>query len=177
MWLKCFFLFVHTINSTGTMPSKKDMISKNVVESDDVSSSDDDVEVEAVVSRAVPRRPLAIKKARVTKSTKGGLVFPVGRVHRHLRSNTRMRRVAADAGVYLAGVLEYLTADLVETCGLRTKDSKRKRITPRDILFSLREDEDMFYFTRHAIVAQGGVLPYIHKGLLPPAKNPKKVAV
>ncbi|CAK6973169.1 histone H2A-like%2C partial [Scomber scombrus] len=44
-----------------------------------------------------------------TRSSRAGLQFPVGRVHRHLRKGNYAQRVGAGAPVYLAAVLEYLT--------------------------------------------------------------------
>lgn len=114
------------------------------------------------------------KKKRVPKSEKAGLTFPVGRAHRQLRSYTRCKRVSANAAVYIASVVEFLAADVLQFAGNQTKEKiprQRKRITPRDLLFALRDDEEMEIFTRHAIIPQAGVLPYIHKSLLPRKKN------
>ena len=46
-----------------------------------------------------------------SRSSRAGLQFPVGRVHRFLRKGNYAERVGAGAPVYLAAVLEYLTAD------------------------------------------------------------------
>uniref|UniRef100_A0A8B9HCJ2 Histone H2A n=1 Tax=Astyanax mexicanus TaxID=7994 RepID=A0A8B9HCJ2_ASTMX len=44
-----------------------------------------------------------------TRSSRAGLQFPVGRVHRLLRKGNYAGRVGAGAPVYLTAVLEYLT--------------------------------------------------------------------
>ncbi|KAL0984561.1 hypothetical protein UPYG_G00143310 [Umbra pygmaea] len=48
-----------------------------------------------------------------TRSSRAGLQFPVGRVHRLLRKGNYAERVGAGAPVYLAAVLEYLTAEIL----------------------------------------------------------------
>lgn len=55
---------------------------------------------------------LAVKKTAISKSKQCGLVFPVGRVHRLLKTSraTRVPRISVSAAVYLASVLEYLTS-------------------------------------------------------------------
>ncbi|MEE6515658.1 hypothetical protein FKM82_024595 [Ascaphus truei] len=52
-----------------------------------------------------------------TRSSRAGLQFPVGRVHRLLRKGNYAQRVGAGAPVYLAAVLEYLTAEILELAG------------------------------------------------------------
>lgn len=53
----------------------------------------------------------ASKKA-VSRSSKAGLQFPVGRIARFLKAGKYAERVGAGAPVYLAAVLEYLAAEV-----------------------------------------------------------------
>ena len=46
------------------------------------------------------------KSKSKTRSSRAGLQFPVGRIHRHLRKGSFGGRVGAGAPVYLAVVLE-----------------------------------------------------------------------
>merc|ERR1711862_760853 len=78
-----------------------------------------------------------------TRSAKAGLQFPVGRVHRHLRQGRYAARVGAGAPVYLAAVLEYLAAEILELAGNASRDNKRQRIVPRHLQLAVRNDEEL----------------------------------
>ena len=57
-------------------------------------------------------------KKSVSRSSKAGLQFPVGRIHRHLKLRvTNKGRVGATAAVYSAAILEYLTAEVRDRAG------------------------------------------------------------
>ena len=52
-----------------------------------------------------------------SRSAKAGLQFPVGRIARYLKTGKYAERVGAGAPVYLAAVLEYLAAEVLELAG------------------------------------------------------------
>ena len=58
-----------------------------------------------------------------TKSSKAGLQFPVGRIARLMKTARQAERVGAGAPVYLAAVLEYLAAEVLELAGNAAKDN------------------------------------------------------
>uniref|UniRef100_G3N831 Histone H2A n=1 Tax=Gasterosteus aculeatus TaxID=69293 RepID=G3N831_GASAC len=101
-----------------------------------------------------------------TRSSRAGLQFPVGRVHRHLRKGNYAQRVGAGAPVYLAAVLEYLTAEILELAGKRAT-TRRPRIIPRHLQLAVRNDEELNKLLGGVTIAQGGVLPNIQAVLLP----------
>ena len=65
-----------------------------------------------------------VKAKSKSRSTRAGLQFPVGRVHRMLRKGNYAVRVGAGAPVYLAAVLEYLSAEVLELAGNAARDNK-----------------------------------------------------
>lgn len=96
-----------------------------------------------------------------------GLQFPVGRVHRHLRQGRYAARVGAGAPVYLAAVMEYLAAEILELAGNASRDNKKHRIVPRHIQLAVRNDEELNKLLGGVTIASGGVIPNIHSVLLP----------
>merc|ERR1739843_62810 len=106
-------------------------------------------------------------KKAMTKSAKAGLQFPVGRVRRYLKTGKYATRVGAGAPVYLAAVLEYLAAEVLELAGNAARDNKKTRIVPRHIQLAIRNDEELNKLLQSVTIASGGVLPNIHVALLP----------
>ncbi|CAJ0938413.1 unnamed protein product [Ranitomeya imitator] len=91
-----------------------------------------------------------------TRSSRAGLQFPVGRVHRLLRKGNYAQRVGAGAPVYLAAVLEYLTAEILELAGNAARDNKKTRIIPRHLQLAVRNDEELNRLLGGVTIAQGG---------------------
>ncbi|CEH13364.1 histone h2a [Ceraceosorus bombacis] len=102
-----------------------------------------------------------------SRSAKAGLQFPVGRIHRLLRKGNYAQRVGAGAPVYLAAVLEYLAAEILELAGNAARDNKKSRIIPRHLQLAIRNDEELNKLLGGVTLSQGGVLPHIAAELLP----------
>jgi len=102
-----------------------------------------------------------------SRSSRAGLQFPVGRVHRHLKMGNLADRIGAGAPVYLAAVMEYLTAEILELAGNAARDNKKQRINPRHLQLAVRNDEELNKLLSGVTISQGGVLPNIQASLLP----------
>jgi len=114
------------------------------------------------------------KKGDKSRSQRAGLIFPVGRLHRHLREGQFAKRVGIGAPVYMAAVLEYLVAEIMELAGNACRDNKKMRITPRHIMLAIRNDEEINRLLKDVHISQGGVIPFIHDNLLPKEKLRRK---
>ena len=107
------------------------------------------------------------KSSKTTsRSARAGLQFPVGRVARYMRNMRLSARLGGGAPVYMAAVLEYLVAELLELAGNAARDNKKTRIIPRHIQLAVKNDEELNKYLGRATIASGGVLPNIHAVLL-----------
>ena len=114
------------------------------------------------------------KGKSTSRTAKAGLQFPVGRVARYMRNMKLSDRLGGGAPVYMAAVLEYLAAEILELAGNAARDNKRSRIIPRHVQLAIRNDEELNKLLGGVTIASGGVLPNIHAVLLP--KKSKKSA-
>lgn len=114
---------------------------------------------------------MASKPKSISRSNRAGVQFPVGRIHRLLRKSGHGERIGNGSPVYLAAVLEYLVAEILELSGNAARDNKKARIIPRHIQLAVRNDDELSKLLKGVIVAQGGVLPNIEAVLI--ANKPK----
>ena len=86
-----------------------------------------------------------------------GLQFPVAVVGQLLDGVTG-GRASEGAAVYMAAVLEYLAAEILELSGNAARDNRTSIIVPRHIFLAIRNDMELDRVYRGSIV-EGGVLP------------------
>ena len=102
-----------------------------------------------------------------SRSSRAGITFPVGRIARYMRDMRVADRIGAGAPVYLAAVLEYLTAEILELAGNVAQEGKKNRVIPRHIQLAVRNDEELNALLGNVTIASGGVMPFVHSELLP----------
>uniref|UniRef100_A0ACB8ELV3 Histone H2A type 2-C n=1 Tax=Sphaerodactylus townsendi TaxID=933632 RepID=A0ACB8ELV3_9SAUR len=104
-----------------------------------------------------------------SRSSRAGLQFPVGRVHRLLRKGNYAERVGAGAHtVYQPPCSSAsIMAEILELAGNAARDNKKTRIIPRHLQLAIRNDEELNKLLGKVTIAQGGVLPNIQAVLLP----------
>ena len=101
-----------------------------------------------------------------SRSSRAGITFPVGRMARYMRDMKVADRIGAGAPVYLAAVIEYLAAEILELAGNVANDSKKNRIVPRHIQLAIRNDDELNTLLGNVTIASGGVLPHIPSELV-----------
>ena len=135
------------------------------------------------------------KKVKTNGAEKSGLQFSVSKVKTLLRGCSKLqkvkvyngngkthlvkggcnRRVGALAPVYLAAVLEYIAAEILELSGNSARDHKHERITARDLLLDIDSDPELMTLKKklNVEILGGGVVPNIASVLLPVKKVKK----
>ena len=108
---------------------------------------------------------LGYKKSSRSRSKRAGLHFPVGRIHRILRKGPYASRIGSFAPVYLAAVLEYLVAEILELAGIVVRDCGRDKILPRHVLLAVKNDSELDKLFKEVVIEGGGVLPHINPAL------------
>ena len=111
----------------------------------------------------------------VTAATRAGTMFPPGRLARMLRRSRLAERSSVTAGVYMAAVLEYVCAEVLELAGNHVTLRGKKLIQPKDINLGIRGDDELNKLLWHATIAEGSVVPHIEDQLLPKKKAKKMV--
>lgn len=100
-----------------------------------------------------------VTTAKKSSADKAGITFPPSRAENMIRLR-HTSSVGKEAPVYLAGVLEYLTAEIIELAGNACINMKRKTISPRCIQVAILNDEELasLMHTVDWSVAGGGVM-------------------
>ncbi|XP_046666593.1 histone H2A-like [Homalodisca vitripennis] len=114
-----------------------------------------------------------VKRKAKSHSSRAGLQFPFGRIHRLLRKGNYAKRVGVRAPTYLATVMEYLAAEVVELPGNAARNNNKTRIIPRHLQLAIR-NEELNKLLFGVTTTKGGVLLNNQVVLLP--TNTEKMA-
>merc|ERR1719359_1496871 len=84
-----------------------------------------------------------IKPNKKTKNSKAGLTFPAARLTRYFKQENIAQRVGSGAPIFMAAVLEYVIAELLELAGNTSREHKKTRISPRHLQIAIKNDEEL----------------------------------
>lgn len=94
-----------------------------------------------------------------SRTARCGLQFPIGKIGRWMKEGAFASRIGVGGPIFLAAVLEYLTAEVLEMAGTHAKETKKRRITPQHILYAIRGDPEMNQLLSDVTISSGGVVP------------------
>ncbi|EFB15169.1 hypothetical protein PANDA_016971, partial [Ailuropoda melanoleuca] len=83
------------------------------------------------------------KRHGLSRSMRAELQFPVSRVDRLLREGCYAQRLSSSTPVFLTGVLEYLTANILELAGQEARNHHKMRITPEHVQRALVNNQHL----------------------------------
>lgn len=112
------------------------------------------------------------QKCKGSRQNKAGIIFSPSICEKFLRNFGYSKiMVSSSAPIFLAAILEYITAEILELSSQYCKTNKRIRITIRDIQLSIDNDIELsnLFNKLNISLLGGGVLPFIH-----PVLNTKK---
>ena len=120
----------------------------------------------AIVNETETGAEAPTKRKSITD--RSGLQFNVNRVLKQMKGsnpNAGAKKVQPTAAIYMAAILEYLAAEVLELAGNASRDLKKRTVQPRHLQLAIRGDEELDILIKGTI-AGGGVIPHIHKSLL-----------
>lgn len=130
-----------------------------------VTNSTPDTTTSTVTPPKRVKLPAKKKKTPSLKnrSFRAGIIFPVGRTQRLLKTKSALNkaRVGPGPAIFLASVLEYLTAEVLELSGDQAHALGAKRINERSIKLAVEADAelDQLFKSGHVSILGGGATP------------------
>jgi len=84
-----------------------------------------------------------------------------------LKEGRYSKRVGASAACYMAAVLEYVVAEIIEVSSDVADEHKKHALTPRHVQIAIRNDEELSKLFANCTINLGGSAQHIDKRLLP----------
>jgi len=110
-----------------------------------------------------------------SKASRAGLTFPPSRFQKRLKSGAYAPRIGFGAGLYMAAIIEYLCAEVLELAGNAAKDNARSRVSPRHVMLAVRNDDELNRLLDRVHIANSGVIPSVHRILLHTLEQRRKL--
>jgi histone H2A len=99
-----------------------------------------------------------------SQSVRAGLLFPVGRVKRHVRERAANgMRVGRGTPVFLAAVLEKLVAQVIERAGRLAQEAKRTRIVPLHLKAAVCNHVDLNPLFNKVVFPRTSSIPVVRR--------------
>ena len=104
-----------------------------------------------------------------------------GKVAKFCKQGRYCDRIGAGTPIFVAAVLEYLTAEIIEIAAGHLsaenagRDKKKTRITPRHIMLAIKSDPELNEFFRNANFCGAGVVPTAQTATTAGRKKAKKI--
>ena len=103
------------------------------------------------------------KTPHISKSSRAGLVLPVGRIKRYIKRVTPIKTLTYVTDVAMTAAIEYTIMELINCATSQAASVKKKMITPRQLFCAIQEDADFAHLFGDIIVQHSGALPIIRK--------------
>ena len=113
------------------------------------------------------------KKPNTDNHQRFGLVFAPSRCSRYMRERRLSKGNSPSSGIFMAGVLEYLSSELLELAGACCLEHKKKQIAPKHIQMAIRNDDELAKLMAHMVISDGGFKSHIESFLMPKKKGKK----
>ena len=104
-----------------------------------------------------PRSSMPSDKKSKSRSARAGVIFPVGRIHRHLKEGRYAERISSDAPVFMAAVLQQVVEEVFKEAETRKDKASTKRLVPNNILTAIRKDRELNDIFKDIVIREGGV--------------------
>ena len=109
----------------------------------------------------------------ISGSKRADTLFPVGRLNRYIKQGRYSERSSTSSGAFMAAVLEYITAEILELAGDLCHNANKKTITPKHINLGIRTDAELFKLFHNVQIIEGGQPVQFLEELFPSKKGAK----
>lgn len=117
------------------------------------------------------------EKKGFSRQNQVGIIFPPSICEKFLRNfgNSNVM-ITSESSIYLASVLEYLSAEILDLSSSIACSNDRIRITVRDLELAIRTDYEFntFFNTWQIKFIGGGIIPFLNPAILEKKKSVKK---